>query len=259
MFSLVFMGDESEYLKLQRVHESPMIMLIPAAILAGFCIYWGVGEPVVANFLGVTLFGGDALGIIYEAFFNIETPIFLALLLPIGIIAYYSYFKRYNGIRNIAAGRNPLSAMLKHAFFFDYTYDIFAKGITGFSITLTRVENALFARLPDDGAAKISRAAQPGHAITLKKGFSGSYRNYIAAAVLGFILIVVLIILTFGIGLEEHKNVVTNLTIRISLTFDKYPVCVLDWKEIHQSRSHLCCRHRLGLYILSAFYHSTNP
>ena len=201
MFSLVFMGEESGYLKLQRVHESPTIMLIPAAILAGFCIYWGVGEPAVASFLGVTIFGGDALGIIYEAFFNIETPIFLTLLLPIGIIAYYSYFKRYNGIRNIAAGKNPLSTMLKHAFFFDYTYDKFAKGITGFSTALTRVENALFARLPDEGAAKISRAAQPGHAITLKKGFSGSYRNYIAAAVLGFILIVVLIILTFGIGL----------------------------------------------------------
>ena len=45
----------------------------------------------------------------------------------------------------------------------------------------------------------VSRAAEPGQATTLKKGPSDSFRNYVAAAVLGFILIVVLIILTVGI------------------------------------------------------------
>ena len=45
----------------------------------------------------------------------------------------------------------------------------------------------------------MSEAAEPGHATTLKQGPSDSFRNYVAAAVLGFILIVVLIILTVGV------------------------------------------------------------
>jgi hypothetical protein len=121
--------------------------------------------------------------------------------LPVGLIAYFSYYKGYNKVRKVASGKNPLSTMLKRAFFFDYAYDGFAKGITVFSVALTRVENTLFARLPDEGAAKIGRVAEPGRALTLKKGFSSSLRNYIAATIVGILLIIVLIILTFGIGL----------------------------------------------------------
>jgi NADH-quinone oxidoreductase subunit L len=198
MFSLVFMAPETEHIKKQHVHESAKIMLIPAAILAGFCIIWGISEPLVASFMGEHLVGGDALGIYYNAFFNLETPIFLGLLLPTGLLAYYSYYKGFQGIRKIASTKNPISTTLNHAFFFDDAYNAFAKGINGFSAALTRVENALFARIPDEGATKISQAAEPGHATTLKKGPSDSFRNYVAAAVLGFILIIVLIVLTFG-------------------------------------------------------------
>ena len=51
MFSLVFMGKESEHLKKQHVHEAPKIMLIPAVILAGFCIIWGISQPLIASFM----------------------------------------------------------------------------------------------------------------------------------------------------------------------------------------------------------------
>ena len=84
MFSLVFMGKESEHLKKQHIHESPKIMLIPAAILAGLCIVWGLSEPLVASFMHVNLAEG-----LLGAFTNIETPIFLGLLIPTGLIAYY--------------------------------------------------------------------------------------------------------------------------------------------------------------------------
>ena len=49
MFSLVFMGKESEHLQKQHVHEAPKIMLIPAMILAGFCIIWGISQPLIAE------------------------------------------------------------------------------------------------------------------------------------------------------------------------------------------------------------------
>ena len=195
MLSLVFMGKESEHLVKQHPHEAPKVMLVPAAILAGLCIVWGLAEPLVATFMHVSL-GTTLVG----AFMSIETPIFLALLVPTGLIAYYSYYKNYQGVRNVAATKNPLSSLFKHAYFFDDFYGAVSKGIERFSEGLTRVENTLFGRYPDAAGTSVSHAADPGHATTLKKGPSSSFRNYVAAAVLGFILIVVLIILTVGIG-----------------------------------------------------------
>ena len=57
MFSLVFMGKESEHLEKQHPHEAPKVMLIPAAILAGLCVVWGLSMPVVANFMHLNSLG----------------------------------------------------------------------------------------------------------------------------------------------------------------------------------------------------------
>jgi NADH:ubiquinone oxidoreductase subunit 5 (subunit L)/multisubunit Na+/H+ antiporter MnhA subunit len=194
MFSLVFMGKKSEHLEKQHVHEAPKVMLIPASILAGLCIVWGLSEPLVASFMHVNL--GEGL---LAAFTNIEFPIFIVLLIPTGLLAYYSYYKGFQGIRNFAASKNPLMTTLKHAYFFDDFYSAVSKGIERFSGNLTRVENALFGRYPDSAGTQVGEAAEPGHITTLKRGPSDSFRNYVAAAVLGFIIIVVLIILTVGV------------------------------------------------------------
>ncbi|MCW3984701.1 MAG: NADH-quinone oxidoreductase subunit L [Candidatus Bathyarchaeota archaeon] len=195
MFSLVFMGKPSEYISKIHIHEAPKVMLVPAAVLAFFCIIWGVAQPYIASFMHVEL-EHTVLG----AFTSAETPIFLLLLLPTFLLAYASYYKNFMGIRNIAAGKNPISFILNHAYFLDDIYYAIAKGINGFSLALTRFENALFGRIPDKMGSDISDAAEPGHAMVLKKGPSDSFRNYIAAAVLGFILIMVLIVLTVGFG-----------------------------------------------------------
>ncbi len=194
MFSLAFMGKESEHLQKQHVHEAPKVMLIPAAILAGLCIVWGLSEPLVASFMHVNLAEG-----LLGAFTNIEFPIFIVLLIPTGLLAYYTYYKGYQGIRNFAGSNNPLMATLKHAYFFDDFYGAVSKGFERLAGGLTRVENALFGRYPDTLGTDVSEAAEPGHATALKQGPSDSFRNYVAAAVLGFILIVVLIILTVGV------------------------------------------------------------
>jgi NADH-quinone oxidoreductase subunit L len=194
MFSLVFMGKKSEHLEKQHVHEAPKVMLIPAAILAGLCIVWGLSEPLVASFMHVNLAEG-----LLGAFTNIEFPIFIVLLIPTGLLAYFTYYKGYRGIRNFAGSNNPLMTTLKHAYFFDDFYGAVSKGFERLAGGLTRVENALFGRYPDTLGTDVSEAAEPGHATTLKQGPSDSFRNYVAAAVLGFILIVVLIILTVGV------------------------------------------------------------
>jgi NADH-quinone oxidoreductase subunit L len=195
MFSLVFMGKQSEHIQKIHVHEAPKIMLIPAAVLAGLCIVWGISQPLVASFMHVEL-EETLLG----AFTSLETPIFLSLLVPVFLLAYWTYYKNFMGLRKVAAGKNPLTALLGHAYFIDDFYYAVGRGINGFSAALTRLENALFSRIPDKAGADVAHAADPGQAMILKKGPSDSFRNYVAAAVLGFIIIVVLIVLTVGFG-----------------------------------------------------------
>ncbi len=195
MFSLVFMGKKTEYIQKIHVHEAPKIMLIPAAILAGLCIVWGVAQPLVASFMHVEL-EETLLG----AFTSLETPIFLTILLPIFVLGYWTYYKNFQGLRKVAAGKNPITVILNHKYFLDDLYYGVARGINGFSALLTRFENKVFATLPDKAGSDVAKAAEPGQALGLKKGPSDSFRNYVAAAVLGFIIIVVLIILTVGFG-----------------------------------------------------------
>jgi NADH:ubiquinone oxidoreductase subunit 5 (subunit L)/multisubunit Na+/H+ antiporter MnhA subunit len=218
MFSLVFMGKESEHLKHQHVHEAPKIMLIPAMILAGFCIIWGISQPLIANFMHFEL-----EHTLVDAFLNLETPIFLSLLLPTGLIAYFTYYKNNQTFRRIAAGKNPLTTMLSHAFFFDDVYSGISRGISRFSDGVRSFENVI-SFFPLKFGQSVIRLANGVHVYfdtkadrsldklinvlsnttltgvsKMRKAPSASLRNYIAAAVVGFILIVVLIILTIGV------------------------------------------------------------
>ena len=237
--TLTFMGKESEHLVKQHPHEAPKVMLYPAMVLAGLCIVWGIAQPLVASFMHVEL-ETSLLG----AFLSLETPIFLALLLPTGLIIYLTYYKNNQTMRNIGASKNPISALLSHGYFFDDFYGAVAKGISNFSNGLGRFED-LFSLFPQKVASTVIHFANGVHtyfdvlvdqflnvvarrslsgaseirkfdvildkllnllgdkslrgAKQMKKTPSTSLQHYIAAAVLGFILIVILIILTIGV------------------------------------------------------------
>jgi NADH-quinone oxidoreductase subunit L len=218
MFSLVFMGKESEHIKRQHIHEAPKVMLFPAMILAGFCVIWGISQPLIATFMHFEL-EHTLIG----AFINLETPIFLLLLLPTAIIAYYTYYKNYQTFRRVAAGKNPLTTMLSHAFFFDDLYSGVAKGISKFSNAVRNFEN-VNSIFPQKFGHSVIRVADGIHVYLdtkvdnsqnklinllsnktltgvskMKKTPSTSLRNYLAALVVGFIIIAVLIILTLGV------------------------------------------------------------
>ncbi len=189
MFSLVFMGKESEHIVKQHPHEAPKVMLIPAAILAGLCIVWGLSMPLVADFMHLNSLGLTILG----SFTDLETPIFLAILVPTGLLVYWAYYKNAMSIRNVGGGSNPLATMLKHGYFVDDVYYAFAKGLDKFSDGLKRA----------DDLANLGLNAFAGWFVVasskLKKVPSTTVQNYIAAGIVGFILIVVLIILTVGL------------------------------------------------------------
>jgi hypothetical protein len=134
--------------------------------------------------LGVTLLG---------SFMSLETPVFLALLVPTGLLVYWTYYKN-STIRSAASGSNPIATMLKHAYFFDDFYSLVVKGINKFSGGVKHVEDSANQLMSSFAAGVVVAASK------LKKVPSTTVQNYIAAAVVGFILIIVLIILTVGIG-----------------------------------------------------------
>jgi NADH-quinone oxidoreductase subunit L len=236
---LVFMGKESEHIIKQHPHEAPKLMLYPAMILAALCVVWGLAEPLVASFMHFEL-----EGTLLSAFLNLETPIFFALLVPAGLLMYYTYFKNNETLRAIGKSKNPLSTLLSHGYFFDDFYGAIAKGTSKFTSGLGRFED-VFNLFPQKFASSIMRFAGGIHtyfdvlvdqflnvianrslkgasgiqkfdalldkflsalgnktlsgAKQVKKSPSTSLQHYIAAAVIGFILIVILIILTLGV------------------------------------------------------------
>jgi NADH-quinone oxidoreductase subunit L len=212
MLTLVFMGKESDHLIAQHPHEAPKVMLIPAAILAGLCIVWGLAEPLIMSFMHVNL-GISLLG----AFTDIEFPIFIALLIPTGLLVYWAYYKNTQ-IRTVASGPNPITTVLNHAYFFDDLYYAIAKGTGKIAEGLGVVEDTLFNRFPQAAAQSVvvgARSAEKSlddlsnrllHVLSPSRQMSdedkkSSLQHYLAAGVLGFILIVILIILTVGAGL----------------------------------------------------------
>ena len=218
--SLVFMGKESDHLVAQHPHEAPKVMIYPAMILAGLCAVWGISMPLVGTFMHVNL---ASLGVsLLNSLFSMETGIFLTILVPTGLLVYAMYYQNSKIMHQFASESNPISTLLKHGYYFDDFYYAIARGTAGLSEGLGRVEDALFSRFPQAVAASVIRGASgvekslDGLADQLlnllslrrtptanpedKTDRSSTLQHYLAAAVLGFILIVILIILTVGMG-----------------------------------------------------------
>ncbi len=215
-FTLIFMGKKSAHLEKLHLHEAPKIMLAPATILAVLCVAWGLIAPWLASFMHT-----EAEVSLLAAFLNIETPIFLAILVPTGLLIYMTYYKDSQIMAKIRSSANPLTTLLKHGYFFDDVYEgAVAKGTMSFSDGLRRFEDAVFARLPLMVAGFFISAAIAVRdhfdiladqllnlvanktlrsASKMKKVPSNSLQHYISAAVIGFILILILIIATMGI------------------------------------------------------------
>ncbi len=196
MFSLVFMGKESDHIKKQHVHEIPKVMLIPAAVLTALCCIWGLSMTGILDFMsksaitaGLTSLDISLLG----SFMMLRTRFSWRCLFQRSCWCTGATTRTSSALRNIGGGSNPIATMLKHAYFFDDAYYAFAKGIGKLSVGVKYIEDSAN-KLTVSFAYGTERAAN-----RLKKVPSTTVQNYIAAAVVGFILIVVLIILTVGV------------------------------------------------------------
>ena len=214
--TLVFMGKKSEHMEKLHLHEAPRIMLLPAAVLAGLCLVWGFVEPLLGSFMRV-----EAELSLSAAFLNLETPLFFGLLLPTGIAIYFMYYRQSAIMTKIRYSPNPLKTILKRGYFFDDLYEnVVARGVTIFSGGVLFFENTIFGVFPQLVAGFMISFAMGVHkyldvladqllslaanrtlrsASKMKRVPQTSLQHYLAAALLGFILILLLIIATMGV------------------------------------------------------------
>jgi NADH-quinone oxidoreductase subunit L len=214
--TLTFMGKESEHIEKLHVHEAPKIMLAPAVVLAVLCVVWGFIEPWLGSFMGLA--GETSL---LGSFLNVETLIFAAILVPTGLIIYLTYYKSSAIMMKIRSNSNPLTVVLGHGYFFDDLYEkVIARGTVIFSNGVRKFENTAFNIFPQVVAGFVISFAMGVHkyldvladqllnvvahrtltsASKMKKVPSSSLQHYLAAALLGFILILLLIIATMGV------------------------------------------------------------
>ncbi len=152
-----------------------------------------------------------------EAFTSLEFPIFMGLLAPVFILAYWSYYKNFKLIRNVAKSKNPLSTLLNRKYFADDLNFTVIKGIEKLSFSSTRLDGLMnqllsyiakgtervsrsFVRIDHllDQTVNSSAALALRTSLRLNKLPLKTYQNYIAAIVLGIIIIVIVIVLTAG-------------------------------------------------------------
>ena len=208
---LVFMHKPSELVRQSYIHEPPKTMLFSAGILAVLCFVWGFLANSIAAFLDVNVEVG---------FSEVFSPLTLILLfaLLIGSVPVYLFYYRSKLMEAVMRRLAPLNTVFKHGFFFDDFYErVVAGGVMRATRDVTRFENAVFSRLPYCVANGVTKLAQGTHKYldvlvdktlylvakkTLERSKIGRTRNEetlqedIVAAILGFMIIVVLIVVT---------------------------------------------------------------
>jgi NADH:ubiquinone oxidoreductase subunit 5 (subunit L)/multisubunit Na+/H+ antiporter MnhA subunit len=131
------------------------------------------------------------------------------------------YYRQNASMVKIRNSQTPLKTILKHGYFFDDLYEkVIARGTTVFSGGVRFFENTIFGVFPQLVAGFVISFAIGVHkyldvladqllsivanrtllsASKMKKVPQSSLQHYLAAALLGFILILVLIIATIGV------------------------------------------------------------
>jgi NADH-quinone oxidoreductase subunit L len=209
---LVFLRKPSEYVKQSHVHEPPKTMLFSSGILAILCFVWGFLANSIAEFLHANV----EIGL--SEVFSPLTLIFLFVLLIGGIPVYLFYYRKSKLMGIVTRRLAPLNIIFEHGYFFDDFYEkVVAGGIIKVTKGLGYVETTIFARLPYFVANGVTKLAYGTHkyldilidkmlyiaakktlvySSKVGKAHDESLQRSIAAALLGFLIILIIVIVT---------------------------------------------------------------
>jgi NADH-quinone oxidoreductase subunit L len=209
---LTFLRQPSEYVKQSHVHEPPKIMLFASGILAVLCFAWGFLANSIAKFMQANV----QIGL--SEVFSPSTLIFLLVLLMGGLPVYFVYYRKSKLMETVTRKLAPVNTVLAHDYFFDEFYEkVIAGGLMKVAKGLEYIEDTFFARLPyfvADSATNLAKGTHKyfdilvdemlyaavnktlAHYSKIEKTHNESLQRYIAAALLGFLVLLVIVIVT---------------------------------------------------------------
>jgi NADH-quinone oxidoreductase subunit L len=209
---LTFLRQPSEYVKQSHAHEPPKIMLFAAGILAVLCFAWGF----LANFIAKFMQSDVRIGL--GEVFSPSILIFMFVLLMGGLPVYFLYYRNSKLMETALRKLAPLNIVLDHGYFFDDFYEkVVAAGVMKVTNGLGYVEDTFFTRLPylvADGVTGLARGTHKyfdvlvdqmlyamanrtlTHSSKTEKTNNEPLQRYIAAALLGFLTLLVIVVVT---------------------------------------------------------------
>lgn len=208
---LTFLRTKSEYVKKSHLREPPKTMLFAGAILAILCTVWGFAANLIAEFMHVNVMIG------FSEVFSLSTLVFVLILLLGGFPVYLTYYRKSSKMETF---RNsflaPLNKVLEHGYYFDDFYEKFiSRALTRIAEGCGYVEKTILNRLPYFVASGMISLANGTHkyfdvlideflyviatktlasASKISRTRNESLQRYIAAALLGFLILLIVII-----------------------------------------------------------------
>jgi NADH-quinone oxidoreductase subunit L len=209
---LVYLRDLSAYLKKIHLHETSKIMLFSSGVLAILCVCLVLFIGPFAKFMNA----GVEMGL--TQVFSSSTLLFAIVLFLGGFPVYLTYYRKSPLIEKIRKTvLAPVTTVLEHGYFFDDFYErVVVNGVVRVSEDIRRIET-VFELLPQLTARAIIGLAYGAHkyfdvladellyimakrALSLgsriEKTHNQSLQRYLVAALLGFLILLILVIAT---------------------------------------------------------------
>jgi NADH-quinone oxidoreductase subunit L len=211
--TLTFIREKSEHTLQTSPHEPQRLMLICSSVLAVSCVTFSFLGNTFAQFMHVNF------EIELSEVLNPSTLLFLLMIFLGGFAVYLVYYRKPFQVQN--AGLSPFGPLLRYlenGYFLDILYEgVIAKGILKASTSLRYIELEGIESIPYLFAAMIMRSAHYTHvyfdilvddilyaatkrtrpsASHVREVRSVSLPHFVAAALLGFFFLLILVMMT---------------------------------------------------------------
>ena len=199
---LIFKSFHGEYnnqkIKIESVHDSPMVMLIPLFFLATGAVFSGfIFKEIFIGHDSLYIFWGDSIKFLQPlssdhppTWFLILTPALVVLSIP---LSFYLFVKNKNLINSLVEMNKPLYNFLKNKWYFDEMYNyIFVNPLKKTGLYLwKKVDGEIIDRFGPDGISKVIKY----FSLRAVKFQSGFIYQYAFVMLIGFSLILTYLII----------------------------------------------------------------
>ncbi len=177
-----FHGDfNNQEIKINSIHESPMVMILPLMLLGVGSIFTGyffkdlfIGFEKSYQFWGSSLFFLEPLSNEHPPnWFLSLTPTLVVFSIP---ISFYLFVKRKDLLVYIVDGNRPFYNFLKNKWYFDEIYDyIFVKSLKNIGIYFwKKIDELIIDRFGPDGISNIIKILS-NKAVKFQSGYIYQY------------------------------------------------------------------------------------